>query len=376
MNPNQSDHISDFHSPDHDSDSLPDSTMAMLPSHQQQQQQQQQQHSSQSQSHSSSSVASQVFIEPLSEWRNDMRWSQAKPAMDNRRKWTLALSYAADWIVTILLALLIALTDKAHGFRREFSLQDASIQHTYATSQRVPVWLLVVIAVIVPIIIQGIFSLLITRSVWDFHISVLGLVVAHAISVSLTNILKVTVGRPRPDLIDRCQPRAGAANATPYGLVTDSICTNPLDEHLVSDGFRSFPSGHSSTAFAGLTFLTLYLIGKFKLFSPRPKSSSAILSWILFLPPLGALMIGVSRSMDYRHHATDIIAGSLIGFWTAVGVYHLYYPSLLSSYCHKPLAPRIERYAAQKNQGDAQSQTERTLEEQPLQSSVPLQSSS
>lgn len=33
------------------------------------------------------------------------------------------------------------------------------------------------------------------------------------------------VGRPRPDLIDRCQPVAGASNGAVYGLATVAICT-------------------------------------------------------------------------------------------------------------------------------------------------------
>lgn len=69
--------------------------------------------------------------------------------------------------------------------------------------------------------------------------------------------------------------------------------------------------------------------------------------------------------MDYRHHATDIIAGGLLGSFVAVLTYHLCefsslspsssipptrtnlfplpedYPSLLSPQCHLPFSPRI-----------------------------------
>lgn len=260
------------------------------------------------------------------------------------------VSYAPDWIITILLALLLALTDKAHGFRRQFSLTDTSIQHTYAVSERVPVWLLVVLALIVPIVLQGVFSLAITRSFWDFHASLLGLIVTHALAITMANILKVTVGRPRPDLIDRCQPRAGSMNAAVYGLSTDAICTNSPNDHLVTDGFRSFPSGHATTSFAGLTFLSLYLAGKLHLFSSGSKGH-AVVSWIVFFPIAAAALIAVSRTMDYRHHATDVIAGGIIGFLTALGVYRLYYPSLKSAWSHKPLAPRIAR---RRNQQDVE----------------------
>jgi diacylglycerol diphosphate phosphatase/phosphatidate phosphatase len=66
----------------------------------------------------------------------------------------------------------------------------------------------------------------------------IGLLLTHAITLTATTVVKVTVGRPRPDLIDRCQPIAGSINAIPYGLVTEAICTTSPDSHLIRDGFR------------------------------------------------------------------------------------------------------------------------------------------
>jgi diacylglycerol diphosphate phosphatase/phosphatidate phosphatase len=58
-----------------------------------------------------------------------------------------------------------------------------------------------------------------------------------------TDAFKLTVGRPRPDVIDRCRPAEGSANGAVFGLVTSAICTRT---DLLKDGFRSFPSGHAS----------------------------------------------------------------------------------------------------------------------------------
>ena len=66
---------------------------------------------------------------------------------------------------------------------------------------------------------------------------------------------KNAVGRPRPDLIARCIPEAGTPE---HKLVTFSVCTQ-TNEHILQEGWRSFPSGHSSFAFAGLGFLSLYV---------------------------------------------------------------------------------------------------------------------
>lgn len=49
----------------------------------------------------------------------------------------------------------------------------------------------------------------------------------------------------RPDLIDRCQPILGSKDGEVYGLSSSDICTQ-TDNRILKDGFRSFPSGHSS----------------------------------------------------------------------------------------------------------------------------------
>jgi hypothetical protein len=45
------------------------------------------------------------------------------------------------------------------------------------------------------------------------------------------------VGRPRPDLIDRCRPPMGSADHALYGLSTVDICTNTNKAQL-DDGFK------------------------------------------------------------------------------------------------------------------------------------------
>lgn len=49
-------------------------------------------------------------------------------------------------------------------------------------------------------------------------------------------------------------------------------------------------------------------------------------AWVLLAPFTCAILVAVSRSMDYRHHATDLIAGSLIGVLSAWVGYRSYYP--------------------------------------------------
>ncbi|CAE6408382.1 hypothetical protein BN14_00167 [Rhizoctonia solani AG-1 IB] len=70
-----------------------------------------------------------------------------------KRKMKLLLTYGADCIIFYLL-------DEIEGFKRQFSLTDTSIQHTFAVHERVPPWLLYIVALIAPAVIMPIVNLL------------------------------------------------------------------------------------------------------------------------------------------------------------------------------------------------------------------------
>lgn len=74
---------------------------------------------------------------------------------------------------------------------------------------------------------------------WDVHHGVLGLILSCAMTTVVTEIVKVCVGRPRPDLIDRCQPLADAVNRSPYGLSTVATACTVTSGHTIDDGFKS-----------------------------------------------------------------------------------------------------------------------------------------
>ncbi|GAA5835145.1 hypothetical protein JCM11251_000174 [Rhodosporidiobolus azoricus] len=257
---------------------------------------------------------------------------------DKGRAWRLLASYGPGAVTIVLLAVIAYLTNKG-GYRREFSLTDTSLQHTYAGHERISFTMCCVYAGAIPAICIIFIASIWRRSFWDAHNGLLGLLLSLSLTTVFTQVVKICVGRPRPDLIDRCQPIANATNRAVYGLANAvDVCTTPLDSHKMVEGFRSFPSGHSSAAWSGLLFFSLYLCGKMHLFDRRGHTFKA---WIAITPLIGATLIGVSRSMDYRHHAGDIIAGSILGAVIAYVTYHLYYPSLLSPHCHLPYSPRI-----------------------------------
>ncbi|GAA5876278.1 hypothetical protein JCM1840_003603 [Sporobolomyces johnsonii] len=256
--------------------------------------------------------------------------------MSGGRRWSLARSYLPDWILTIFLVGLIGGLTETAGFKRQFSLNDESLQHTYAVHERITFGECIVYSAIIPAVIIALIGAVWRRSLYDVHNGILGLLLSVSITTVFTQVVKVCVGRPRPDVIDRCQPVEGAANAAVYGLATIAICTVQTG-HIIDDGFKSFPSGHSSFAWAGLGYFALYLAGKMHLFDRR---GHTIKAWIAVTPLIGATLIAVSRT-NYRHHATDVIAGSILGAWVSIITYHLYYPSVFSSQCALPYSPRI-----------------------------------
>ncbi|KAF8920371.1 phosphatidic acid phosphatase type 2/haloperoxidase [Mucidula mucida] len=232
--------------------------------------------------------------------------------------------------------------DVIEGYRRVFSLEDTSLRHPYAVHERIPNLALFLICFVAPLVLQPLINLATIRSWWDLHNSTLGLILGLALTGAFTQITKITVGRPRPDIVDRCQPPPGSVDPV-FGLSNWTICTQ-TDNAILRDGFRSFPSGHSSLSFAGLGFLSFYLAGKLHLFDKRGHTGKA---WLALLPFAGASLVAVSRSMDYRHHWHDILVGSILGTVMGYFAYRQYYPSLASELSHRPYSPRIKRDESQ-----------------------------
>lgn len=260
-----------------------------------------------------------------------------KNKISSERKRKLFLSYLPDWIISIVLAGGFFTLDKISGFKRVFSLEDTSLRHPFAEHERVPDWLLAVICLGAPLVLLPIINLFTVRTLWDLHNSYLGLLLSLSVTGVITQFSKLTVGRPRPDVIARCMPPPGSVDPQ-YGLTDYSICTQ-TDITVLNDGFRSFPSGHSSLSFAGLGFLSFYLAGKLHLFDKRGYAPKA---WISLVPLSGAALVAISRTMDYRHHWHDVTVGSILGLIVSYFAYRQYYPSLSDELSHRPYSPRIK----------------------------------
>ncbi|KIH88749.1 PAP2 domain protein [Sporothrix brasiliensis 5110] len=232
-------------------------------------------------------------------------------------------------------------------FHRLFFVNDLNISYPHAKVERVPVAMNFVYALFVPLFVILLYNSVFNAHVHKHHVSVLGMAIALILTSTVTDIVKNMVGRPRPDLLARCSPAPGTP---PNTLVSLEICTE-TDHHRLHDGWRSFPSGHASFAFAGLGYTSLFLAGQLKIFVLRNSgwSSSAAADTapvhvrgdlgkilVCLAPLLGAAMIAISRCQDYRHDVYDVCTGALLGWTIAYWSYRRYWPHLSSSYCDEP----------------------------------------
>lgn len=155
--------------------------------------------------------------------------------------------------------------DAVEPFHQHFSLRNYTLQYPYAVHERVPIGLLAFVAVLCPAVVIAIYSLLIDGRLsretspnagqgkyrmkdrlWELNCGILGLLLSSGAAFVITGALKNATGKPRPDLIDRCQPQPGSEDPPVFGLSNSTICSQ-TNHAILKDGFRSFPSGHSSS---------------------------------------------------------------------------------------------------------------------------------
>jgi len=239
-------------------------------------------------------------------------------------------SYAGDYTGLIVLAVLEFLIQFfGEPFHQLFLLSDERLQYPHAEVERVSVFWLFMYAAGVPLVVLILWTLAWRRDIHKAHVTILGLVTSILLTSFLTEVVKNAVGRPRPDLLARCSPKS----STPKNeLVSVAVCTETI-HHLLQDGWRSFPSGHSSFSFAGLGWLSIFFASQTHTLQPH---TSLLATLLCIAPLLGAAMIAISRLEDYRHDVEDVIVGGLLGMTVAYFTWRRYYPALMDRHCDEP----------------------------------------
>ncbi|XP_056696540.1 lipid phosphate phosphatase 2 isoform X2 [Spinacia oleracea] len=223
-----------------------------------------------------------------------------------------------DWLILFLLVGIDIVLNVIEPFHRYVG-KDMMEDLMYPLKENtVPFWAVPIIAILLPFCVILIYYFF-RKDVYDFHQATLGLLFSVLITSVITDAIKDGVGRPRPDFYWRCFPD----NIPKFHNITgDVACTG--FKSVIKEGHKSFPSGHTSWSFAGLSFLAWYLSGKIRCFDRRGHVAKLC---IVFLPILFAAMVGVSRVDDYWHHWQDVFTGGLIGLVMASFCYLQFFPA-------------------------------------------------
>lgn len=202
--------------------------------------------------------------------------------------------------------------------------------------QFIAAWLATFFALVIPVTVILLAQIRI-RSFWDINNGIIGLIYAVETSSAFQVMIKWLVGGLRPNFYDVCKPDPSKAtdgrfnvtglNGVGYQnyMFTSEICTGELQEGI-DNSMESFPSGHTTTMFAGMVFLFLYLNAKLKVFSNYHPAMWKLI--LLFLPILGATLVGGSLTVDQSHNWYDIVAGGIIGSTFAFAAYRMVYAAI------------------------------------------------
>ncbi|KAJ1553386.1 hypothetical protein HK096_008040 [Nowakowskiella sp. JEL0078] len=275
--------------------------------------------------------------------------------------------------LVVIYILTIVLDYVMKPFLRPFRLDNIDISHPHLDNF-VPSWAIVVFGIVAPIILVTIVLIMqflfnrdstkrneseeelvldaetSTEEVQipsfsvqslglEYHRFVTGIAIAFIFTMLITDVVKNFAGRLRPDFLDRCK-FVPNANATTTGWLfegKDGVCTG--DKMLVEDGRKSFPSGHSSESFSGITFFVLWILrttglvplqkivrgSKYRNKSILISGHRILLAGVLSIAAmLGATYIAISssqRTQQYVHHPSDVATGMILGVVIAIVVF-------------------------------------------------------
>lgn len=207
----------------------------------------------------------------------------------------------------------------------------------------IPSFASALIALFVPIIIYLVCAIRV-RSFWDLNNAIVGTIYSILGATLFQVICKWLIGGLRPHFLDVCfpnghgAPRPGTGDGYLNNFYRPDLCTGNKKD--INDSLESFPSGHTTAAFAGFVFLSLYLNGKLKVFSNYHPSMWKLIA--IYAPILGATLIGGALTIDAFHNWYDVVAGGIIGTIFAFSAYRMMYASVWDfRFNHIPLTRDI-----------------------------------
>ncbi|KAF4983451.1 hypothetical protein FZEAL_1180 [Fusarium zealandicum] len=208
----------------------------------------------------------------------------------------------------------------------------------------IPSWLSGLISIAGPISVYIIAQTRI-KSAWDASNAIMGTIWSVILASLFQVTLKQLVGGFRPYFLDVCMPdislasshnKSGLNGVGFYQIMyTIEICTQP-DKSRIQNAITSFPSGHTTAAFAGFGYLFLWLNAKLKVWADHKPAFWKLC--LTFMPLLAAVLIAGSLTIDAAHNWYDILGGGIIGTMSAFASYRSTYAGVWDwRFNHLPL---------------------------------------
>ncbi|XP_071099570.1 phospholipid phosphatase 1-like [Haliotis cracherodii] len=231
------------------------------------------------------------------------------------------IKFVGDVVITLLVLLFLGILEK-YGvpFRQGFFCDDDTIKYPYKKST-ISVTLLMIVSLAIPLVVMVIWDVLFKvyklRGAMTGQVALKGVYDAAlvflfgwALTFLITDIGKFSIGRLRPHFISVCQPNLSTVCAGGY---TQDYTCQASDTQAISEARLSFPSGHASISFFGMTYFAVFLYARL------PKSGPSLLKpFAMALVLSVAFYISLSRVFDYWHHPGDVIFGAFLGISVAV----------------------------------------------------------
>jgi len=262
--------------------------------------------------------------------RYDQRWYNTRPTFG---EWLRGTWFDIVWMAAmgaVGLGVYMAPPAPTRSFPVQF-VDGEVVYPEFAYPMRkniIPIFAAALLASLIPFFFYFLFQIRV-RSFWDLNAAILGTLYSLINAAVFQVFLKWLIGGLRPHFLAVCKPNLPnegmeTGNGFRQIMYTRKICTG--DEKEINDSLESFPSGHSTAAFAGFVFLFLYFNAKLKTWSNyHPAMWKQTLT---FAPLLGAVLIAGSLTIDEYHNWYDCVAGALIGTMMAFGSFRSVYAAI------------------------------------------------
>ncbi|TPP59095.1 Lipid phosphate phosphatase [Fasciola gigantica] len=208
-------------------------------------------------------------------------------------------------------------------YRKGYFANDESIRYPFHSST-VPSLVLYAVSSVITVVVIVVVEVIIARDYLSTKRRGIPLVLyaiydhlivsffGYFLTIAITDVGKVAVGRLRPNFVDVCQPTP--TQTTPLGYIFPYTCAKGTTS-TQRDILKSFPSGHSSTAMYSAVFLCIY----FQLRWPRLGVPAVRVGLQAICVSLG-LAVCLSRIVDNKHHWSDVLSGGTLGTTVAITV--------------------------------------------------------